>query len=273
MSGSVYVGTSGWYYKEWQKTFYPAGAAKNQLSYYATQFPSVEINSSFYRLLKENAVRTWLTQVPSEFVFAIKGSRFITHMKKLRSLNGGLDRFFTTVRWFGNRAGPILWQLPPILKKDLARLDDFLTLLPAGYRYAVEFRHPSWIDDDVFELLNKRGAAVVWLSSQAMPQDFTVTADFIFTRFHGLEGGPRHDYTGPELQPWARQIKKQARAGRDAFVYFNNDLNVRAPYNAQLLMDMIGKAAVRVSKVPAEAGTVAPRKRSSAREGPKKQRD
>jgi uncharacterized protein YecE (DUF72 family) len=236
---SVHVGTSGWYYKDWHASFYPPHLKKAELlSYYASQFPTVEINASFYRLLTAKAVADWKRKVPSGFVFAVKGSRFITHMKRLLDPKEALKKFFTSIEGFGPSLGPLLWQLPGNLKKDVSRLEEFLQCLPGKYCHAVEFRDPSWMDDEVFSVLRRRKASLVWLSSKAMPREFICTGDFVYIRFHGLAGGAAHDYTREELRPWARKIKEAAEDGKKVYAYFNNDVNTRAPLNARMLMDM-----------------------------------
>jgi uncharacterized protein YecE (DUF72 family) len=241
----AYVGTSGYSYKSWDKTFYGETPRKLQLEYYSTQFPTVEINATFYRLPSEGMVRGWRDRVDDTFRYAVKGSRFITHMKKLANLDGALDKFFDRIAPMQDRTAVILWQLPPMLKKDLGRLDDFLSIVPREYRHAVEFRHQSWYDGtDVFEVLRKHRAAHVCLSSGGMPMNLTVTTDFVYVRFHGLEGGAAHDYTRKELRPWADFICDQAERRRTLYIYFNNDINVRAPDNAKMLMQMIGEHAV-----------------------------
>jgi uncharacterized protein YecE (DUF72 family) len=245
MIPSAYIGTSGYSYKSWDKTFYGVTPKRLQLEYYATQFPTVEINATFYRLPSEAMVRGWRDRVNEDFLYAIKGSRFITHMKKLVKLDGALERFFDRLEPMKEKIAVVLWQLPGRLKKDAARIDDFLCQVPKYYRHAVEFRHPSWQDDEIFAILRKHNAACVALSSLAMPMDLTVTAQSIYSRFHGLEGGAAHDSTKAELEPWARYIVEQAAQGRTLFVYFNNDINVRAPDNARMLMDMIGNACAR----------------------------
>jgi uncharacterized protein YecE (DUF72 family) len=241
----VYIGTSGWSYKSWDKTFYPHEVPKvRQFEFYATQFPTVEINATFYRLPAENMVRGWRDRAPPGFVFAVKGSRFITHMKKLANLDGAVKKFFDRIGPMKRRVGVILWQLPPNLHLDLPRLDDFLAQLPRGYEYAVEFRHASWIVDETLEVLRRHGVANVSLSTLNMPRDLRVTSDVVYIRFHGLEGGAAHDYTRSELEPWAEHIRRQARRGKTVYAYFNNDLNYRAPGNARMLMKMVGTEAV-----------------------------
>jgi uncharacterized protein YecE (DUF72 family) len=241
----VYIGTSGWAYKSWDKAFYPESVPKQrQFEFYATQFPTVEINATFYRLPTLNTVRNWRDRAPEGFIFAVKGSRFITHMKKLANLDGAVRKYFDRIKPLQKRVGVVLWQLPPHLKKDPPRLDRFLRKVPRSYRHAVEFRHVSWIDPEIFELLRRHKAAHVSLSSLAMPMDLTVTTDLVYIRFHGLRGGAAHDYTEPELEPWAAHIRQQAARGRTVYAYFNNDANVRAPVNGQMLIEMVGRAAL-----------------------------
>jgi len=245
MTASVYIGTSGYSYKSWDKTFYGDTPKRLQLEYYTTQFPTVEINATFYRLPSEAMVQGWRDRVKEDFLYAVKGSRFITHMKKLVKLDGALDKFFDRIAPMKERVGVILWQLPPLLKRDASRIDNFLSGLPTRHRHAVEFRHSSWYEDEIFTILRKHRAAHVALSSGRMPRNLSVTSDIVYIRFHGLEGGAAHDYTRDELKPWADYINEQAASGRTLYVYFNNDINVRAPDNARTLMEMVGQNAVR----------------------------
>jgi uncharacterized protein YecE (DUF72 family) len=236
----LFVGTSGWIYKGWAGSFYPEGlAAREHLSYYASQFNTVEINASFYRLPSENMARGWRERAPEGFIYAVKGSRFITHMKKLNVERKSIDIFFERAALVKEHLGPILWQLPPNLHYDPPRLDKFLSMLPKKFRYAVEFRHPSWIRTETFDVLRGRNAAHVHLSSMAMPMDLTVTTDFIYIRFHGLQGGFAHDYAQSELKPWAEHCGAALRERRAVYAYFNNDANTRAPGNATTLREMI----------------------------------
>jgi uncharacterized protein YecE (DUF72 family) len=247
--GNVYIGTSGWAYKEWRKHFYPANVpARRQFEFYTTQFPTVEINATFYRLPTRKMVKGWRDQAPPGFVFAVKGSRFITHILKISGASKGLKKYFSRIKPMQKRIGPVLWQLPPFMKKNPDRLEKFLKILPKNFCHAVEFRHPSWYEgEEMFALLRKYKTAHVHLSSRAMPMNPTTTADFVYIRFHGLKNGAAHNYTRAELKPWARFIRKQARAGKNVYAYFNNDLNVRAPDNAKTLVEMVGKAAVKPS--------------------------
>jgi uncharacterized protein YecE (DUF72 family) len=272
MKGRVYIGTSGFTYKSWNAYFYPPELPQRlQLEYFTTQFPTVEINATFYRLPTLAMTRGWVKRTPKNFVYALKGSRFITHMKKLANLDepvkrprypkskiargNGLDIYFDRIKPMKARTGVILWQLPPMLQIDLPRLDDFLEQLkPYGYRHAVEFRHASWYGDKTFDLLRKHKAAHVALSTLSMPQIRIATADVVYIRFHGLEGGFAHDYTRAELEPWAKFCREQAAAGRRVYAYFNNDVNVRAPQNAKMLMQMTGEFAVEPEEREIPAG-------------------
>lgn len=241
----IFIGTSGWVYKDWADDFYRGLRAKDYFGHYAAQFPTVEINATFYRLPNLKMVRGWRARAPRGFVFAVKGSRFITHVKRLGNLERSVGVFTRRIRPLKKKLGPLLWQLPPSLQRDLPRLEKFLNRLPKNLSHAIEFRHPSWLEDGTFELLRAHNAAFVSVSSMRMPPNFSVTADFIYIRFHGLAGGARHDYTKKELKPWAEHIRGQAANGKKVFAYFNNDLNVRAPANAKLLMEMCGDSAAR----------------------------
>jgi uncharacterized protein YecE (DUF72 family) len=252
----VWIGTSGWVYKEWAGHFYPKGwRKKDEFSFYVRHFPTVEINATFYRLPSLKMVRGWHERSPEGFVFAVKGSRFLTHIKRLKDTGLGLRRYFSRIKPLAGRTGPILWQLPPNFfqnDENTQRLTHFLAKLPPHYQHAIEFRHPSWMNQPTFELLKNYKAANVWLSSLRMPQDYTVTSNFVYLRFHGLKDGAYHDYTADELEPWARQLALAARRGVPCYVYFNNDLNTRAPLNAKALMQMVGRQSV-----PAFAGPLA----------------
>jgi uncharacterized protein YecE (DUF72 family) len=244
----IWIGTSGWVYKEWAGHFYPKGwPKKDEFSYYVRHFPTVEINATFYRLPSLSMVRGWRERSPEGFVFAVKGSRYLTHIRRLRDTSAGLRKYFSRLKPLADRTGPILWQLPPNFAKNdenLRRLERFLSKLPREYRHAVEFRHPSWMDESTMQLLRRHHAANVWISSMRMPADHEITSDFVYLRYHGLKDGAYHDYTEAELRPWAEQLVKAARKGIPAFVYFNNDLNTRAPLNAHALMKLVGRHMV-----------------------------
>ncbi|HEX5219375.1 MAG TPA: DUF72 domain-containing protein [Verrucomicrobiae bacterium] len=244
MQARLFVGTSGWIYKEWAGVFYPKNLKKaGELEHYAKIFDTVEINATFYRLPLENMVQGWYRRSPKDFIFAVKGSRFITHIKRLKIRATAIKRFFDRARLLKEKCGPVLWQLPPNFDvKNLKRLDAFLEKLPKKYRHAVEFRHPSWYEtEDAFAVLRKNEVGHVVLSSLRMPMNLTVTTDFTYLRFHGLEGGARHDYTRQELRPLAEFCRKRLKAGESVYAYFNNDLNTRAPLNAETFRKMVSK--------------------------------
>jgi uncharacterized protein YecE (DUF72 family) len=237
----LYVGTSGWVYKDWAGAFYPESLSKNdELAFYATRFNTVEINATFYRLAPVSAVKGWRNRSPEHFLFAVKGSRYITHIKRLKPTAVSIRKYFNRVKWLKEKCGPVLWQLPPNLPCDPERLDAFLKKLPPGYRHAVEFRHPSWYEDEkTFQILQQHGAAHVAISSLRMPMNLAITTDFTYIRFHGLEGGPSHDYTRLELKPWAEHCRRCLDNGIAVYAYFNNDLNTRAPLNAVMFRQMV----------------------------------
>jgi uncharacterized protein YecE (DUF72 family) len=250
----IRVGTSGWVYKEWAGAFYPKGwPHRDEFAYYARHFPTVEINATFYRLPTPSMVRGWHDRAPEDFVYAVKGSRYLTHLRRLRDTGAGLLKYFRRLKPLADRCGPVLWQLPPnfaATEENSKRLERFLAKLPKSHRHAVEFRHPSWFVEPAFDLLRRYRVAKVWISSLRMPQDYTLTTDFAYLRFHGLKNGAYHDYTADELRPWARELARVARQGCPAYVYFNNDLKTRAPLNAAALIKMLGRYAIRATAQP-----------------------
>jgi uncharacterized protein YecE (DUF72 family) len=245
-SGKIYIGTSGWVYNDWASHFYPKEIPKKQyLDFYATQFPSVEINATFYRLPAQKVFHEWSEAAPPGFLYAIKGSRAVTHLKRLKPEAKSFPALLERCQHLGPHLGPILWQLPPSFPKNTERLTHFLQRLPHRFLHAIEFRHPTWLDESVGEILKRFKVAKVWVSSLAMPMDSEVTSKFVYLRFHGLNGGSAHDYADHELEPWAEQLRRCALEGLTGFVYFNNDVNTRAPRNALRLMQMVGKYAQR----------------------------
>jgi len=245
-SGTIYIGTSGWIYKGWANSFYPEGCpAKRHLEFYVTQFPTVEINASFYRLPEEAAFIAWRKSAPNGFLYAVKGSRAVTHFKRLKPGAKSLPILLDRCRLLGPRLGPILWQLPPNFTKNTERLTGFAKSLPRRYAHAIEFRHPSWLDHEVEDVLKRYRIANVSVSSQAMPMHLKPTANFVYVRFHGLKGGSAHDYSDSELEPWAEHLRRCARQGLKGFAFFNNDVNTRAPLNGRRLIEMVGKYAAK----------------------------
>ncbi len=241
LSFRLHIGTSGWSYDNWIGGFYPAGTSKSDmLEYYVKQFGSVEINATFYRLPFENMVKGWRNKASDDFSYSVKGSRQITHYNKLDNVEEYLSRFLDRVDGLGEALGTIFWQFPPSFRKDTEKLEDFLNLLPDSNRYAFEFRDVSWLDDEVYNLLDEHDSAIVWVSSGKMPDDCTPTTDFIYIRFHGLEGGYKYSYTEEDLEPWAEIIGNHLDQGREARVYFNNT-GGNAPESARMMKNLIQK--------------------------------
>lgn len=207
--GGIAVGTSGWVYDSWRRSFYPDGLpAARWFEHYAARFPTVEVNYSFYRLPSPSTVAGWRAKSPPGFCFALKGSRFVTHVRRMEGSAGEVQTFIDRVRPLGQSLRVVLWQLPPSLPCDVAALRTFVAGLPSGVRHALEFRHDSWLRDEVFDVLRSHGVALVLVSSQRMPRVFEVTAPFVYVRFHGLGGSFAHDYSSDELQPWVQFLRE-----------------------------------------------------------------
>lgn len=244
MDGSrIHVGTSGWSYDDWCGRFYPAGVeGPERLAYYAGLFDTVEVNATFYRLPWTGVILGWNRRLPDGFHLVVKGSRLVTHRKRLLDGDAERDTFLERVSAL-QTLKVVLWQLPPGLHRDVERLDRFLGGLPTWVRHAVEFRHPSWWDDEVAETLRRHRACFVAVSHPRLPPDVVPTADFLYLRFHGL--GPmlyRWDYSGTELEAWAERVRPHL-AGRTLYAFFNNDYDANAPKNALAFRELLLDAA------------------------------
>jgi uncharacterized protein YecE (DUF72 family) len=235
---AVHVGCSGWNYRDWRPLVYPPGlAARRWLERYAELFDTVEVNATFYRLLSRDAAARWVEQTPDGFVFAVKASRYLTHVKRLASIDEGIARFFERIEPLieADRLGPVLWQLPENFHRDDDRLEAALAALPAG-RHAFEFRHPSWFAPDVYAILRRHHAALVIGDHPQRPfQTYESTAPWRFVRLHYGSRGRRGNYSENELERWAQRLNDW-RAGQESFVYLNNDWEAFAPRNAQWLL-------------------------------------
>src|SRR5437773_5501552 len=188
MSANTYIGTSGWNYRHWLGPFYPQRfPAAEMLKFYTQYFNTVELNNSFYHLPTVNAFKTWRATVPDNFRFAVKGSRFITHMKKLKAPKTSTNKFFARVKYLEEKAGPILFQLPPHWRLNLERLATFLNRMPRQYRYAGEFREHSWFTDEVYALLRRQNVALCFYQMMGWASPQEITADFVYVRLHGTE--------------------------------------------------------------------------------------
>jgi uncharacterized protein YecE (DUF72 family) len=270
--GRILVGTSGWLYPSWRGDFYPPGLPHaRELAYLASRLATVEVNGTFYSLTRPAACDAWRRQVPADFVFAIKGSRYITHMLKLRNFEHALANFFASgILRLGPTLGPILWQLPPQLPFERARARDFFAALPrdvagaerwarrhdarttgraaltaaggrtAALRHAVEVRHPSWLGDEALAVMRAFDVALVAADTAGRhPLSTERTATFGYVRLHGSTELYASRYGPAELAPWAKRIADWARGGADVFVYFDNDARGHAPHDALRLRGMV----------------------------------
>jgi uncharacterized protein YecE (DUF72 family) len=265
-SGVARIGISGWRYPPWRGVFYPKGLRqRDELRYVAAHLTSVEINGSFYALQRPENFRAWHDETPSDFVFAVKGPRFISHMKRLRDVEAPLANFFASgLLALRDKLGPVLWQLPPNFRFEADRLAAFFSLLPRTtgaaarlarqhdqrlegraltaaavdrpLRYALEVRHPSFRSSAFIELMREHEVALVVADTAGRwPRFDEVTADYVYVRLHGDQELYVSGYSGEALDAWAALIRAWTSAGHDVFAYFDNDVKVRAPYDAMQL--------------------------------------
>jgi uncharacterized protein YecE (DUF72 family) len=240
LAHQIRIGCSGWQYKHWRGDFYPADLPQSRwFAHYALSFDTVEINNSFYRLPPAETFARWREQSPKRFLYAVKASRFLTHMKKLKDPEDPLFRFFDNAKQLGPQLGPILYQLPPGWRLDLDRFEHFLKALPKGYRHTVEFRETSWYDDRVYALLAKHKVALCLHDMQGSATQRLVVGPFIYVRFHHgtVKYGGR--YGDERLDDWAEWLAARSASGMDVFAYFNNDTGGHAPRDAVRLRDRI----------------------------------
>jgi uncharacterized protein YecE (DUF72 family) len=234
--GAVRVGCSGWEYKHWRGDFYPSEIPKAAwFDTYARRFDTVEINNSFYRLPEAATFARWAERAPAGFIYAVKASRFLTHMKKLKDPEEPVHRLFTRMKPLKRRLGPVLYQLPPNFPVDRPRLEHFLQVLPAGIRHVVEFRHPSWYTDDVAMLLDRYGAARCLHDMKGSATGRERVGPFVYVRFHGASGTYSGGYPEDRLRRWAEWLHAQRCSGIDVYAYFNNDIGGHAPRDAVTL--------------------------------------
>ena len=236
----VWIGTSGWHYRHWRGPVYPEDLpARRYLAFYAKAFGTVEVNNSFYHLLPPDAVSDWRGQVPPGFLFAAKGSRFITHMRKLKEPKEPLRRYFERMKGFGAGLGPIVFQLPPKWRFNAERLQAFFKALPRGRRYAFEFRDPSWLTPAAYEILAAANAAFCIYHLAGFQSPLAVTADFVYVRLHGPGGKYQASYAERDLQAWADRFRRWNKEGRDVYCYFDNDQAGYAFHNARRLKEIV----------------------------------
>ena len=239
------VGCSGWQYQHWRGNFYPIDLPqKRWFDHYSSVFDTVEINNSFYRLPEESTFVAWAEEAPPGFLFAVKASRFLTHMKKLKDPEEPVDRFFSRAQALRRHLGPVLYQLPPGWKLDRTRLEHFLQILPRGVQHVLEFREPSWYDDTVLALLERYR---VTLCVHDMPGSATGRLRIgptVYVRFHGASGRYAGSYPDDHLADWASWLQGERSRGVDVFAYFNNDVGGHAPRNALGLRRHLERAAL-----------------------------
>lgn len=241
--GKIYIGTSGWHYKHWKGTFYPADIKESQqFEEYKKHFSTVEINNSFYRLPTPETFAMWKKSTPADFVFAVKASRFITHMKKLDLDKEGIKKFFTSVKKLNDKLGVILFQLPPKWKVNVERLKKFIGVLPRKYRYAFEFREHSWYNGEIYSLLRSANCSFCIYELERHLSPMEETADFVYVRLHGPGNKYQGSYSLETLETWARRCVSWQSHGKDVFFYFDNDQEGFAAFNALQLQQLITQA-------------------------------
>lgn len=247
----LYVGTSGWQYKDWRGAFYPRELKQDAwLEHYAERFQTVELNNSFYRLPDASTFAAWARRTPEDFVMAVKMSRFLTHIKRLKEPREPVERFFSRARRLGSKLGPVLVQLPPQLEVDLERLGEVLQLMPREVRVALEFRHESWFIEEVRDLLTEHGAALCLADSPRRRTPRWRTADWGFVRFHEGQARPRPCYGRRSLAAWTEAIAGMWSAGDDVYAYFNNDWHGCAVRDAIVFADLGAAAGLRPTRGP-----------------------
>ncbi|HEY5767461.1 MAG TPA: DUF72 domain-containing protein [Candidatus Udaeobacter sp.] len=231
---NLYVGTSGYSYKEWKGTFYPDDLPdKQMLTYYGERFRSVEINNTFYRMPKASVLEAWASVVPPDFKFVLKASQEITHKKRLKDAGDSVTYLLDVAGVLQGHLGPFLFQLPPYMKKDVSRLGEFLKLLPPGYRAAFEFRHQSWFDEEIFSLLrDHRAVLCIAEAENDLEIPFVSTADWGYLRLR------RPDYGDAELKAWVERVRGQN--WRDAFIFFKHEDEGKGPQMAKRFLELAG---------------------------------
>ncbi|RLC47492.1 MAG: DUF72 domain-containing protein [Candidatus Coatesbacteria bacterium] len=236
------IGTSGWSYAHWKRVFYPDGCTGTKmLPFYAQHFHTVELNASFYRLPKAITFDGWAQKTPQGFVFAVKASRFITHIKRLADIKQPWEAFIANASHLGEKLGPVLFQLPPSLKADTSVLDDFFAQLPNTLLYVLEPRNQSFFQQPVIDLMRRHNICLCVADSPRYPRSFVTTATFVYVRLHGSTSLYGSKYTDEELGFWADKVWAWLKQDLDVYVYFNNDLEGFAVENARTLMEMLGQ--------------------------------
>ncbi len=246
-NNKIYIGTSGWVYDDWARAFYPARLnQRDWLKYYSNHFITVEINASFYHLLSAKTYERWLKITPKNFVFSVKISRYLTHIKKLNDSQEPWQRFINNAKCLDKKLGPILVQLPPNFKANSEKLSKLLKIIPKKYKIALEARNKTWFTGEIYDILKKHNAAMVladseeWSSLIRMSAPGEITVDFIYIRMHGPGNLYNSKYTLAQLKNLAKNIKLWKRKVKEIYVYFNNDTNAYAVQNATRIKQLLG---------------------------------
>ncbi len=250
----INIGCSGFSYKHWKNVFYPEGLPESGwLAYYSSIFPTVELNVTFYHLPSIATFRSWYNETPPDFVFAVKGNRYITHLRRLVDVREPLQRFFDAASELREKLSVVLWQFPPAFRLDQGRLDSFLSQLSRyPVRHTLEFRHESWIVPAIFNACREHGICLCMADSPPYIDDLPATADFVYVRRHGSTARYSGRYSHPQISGDAKRIRAWRSEGKRVFLYFNNDAFGYAPRNAAELMNLTGTAsALDVLKKPA----------------------
>jgi uncharacterized protein YecE (DUF72 family) len=239
-TAEVHVGTSGWHYRHWYGRFYPERLpASKMLEFYSRHFDTVELNNTFYRLPLESGLQQWRDGTAPGFHFAAKGSRFLTHMKKLKDPEDGVGRFFERIDQLRPKLGPIVFQLPPFWGVDEGRLEGFLAALPKRHRYAFELRNPTWHTKPVYRMLERHNAAFCIFEIAGFASEFTITANFTYVRLHGPKRAYQGNYPEAVLRQWATRVDDWRKKLRAVYVYFDNDEKAYAVNNALALKRLV----------------------------------
>lgn len=244
-AGQIRIGTSGWHYAHWVGIFYPEQMKpRNFFEFYRRYFDTVEMNNPFYRMPTAATVDGWRSAAPDDFVFAVKANRSITHTHKLRGVDNQLATYFEAIQRLGPTLGPILFQLPPRWRVNVERLQEFLVGLPRRMHYVLEFREPSWFNNEIYRLLRQHHAALCIHDMGGNLTPVQITAPLIYVRFHGRSGHYGGNYDDDSLNWWAAQMRRWSDEGHDVYGYFNNDVNGYAPRNAYQLRQLLGQVDV-----------------------------
>lgn len=236
----IYLGTSGWYYNHWLGDFYPTDLNKGEwLRFYSRKFGTVEINASFYRMPFPSMLKGWRRKTPENFLLTFKGNRIITHVKKLQGVNKTLQKFYSLTELVKEKRGVILWQLPPMLSRNDGLLEGFLNELNQRIPQVIEFRHKSWYEKEVYDLLRKYNIGYCIVSCPDLPVHIEVTSNFAYIRWHGKENWYSSNYSTKELEKWAHTMRNLDV--KDIYGYFNNDFNCYAPKNCLQLKEILEK--------------------------------